>query len=353
MSRAIRILVLGAGGSPGVNFIRALRLGKEKIYVVGVDINKYFLEIAPVDKKYLLSDRKDKDDYVKDLIKIIKKEKIDFVHAQPDGEVKTISDHRDMLGAKTFLPSKNAVDVFQDKWRTFQELTKNNLPAPLTRQIRDARNLKRILKDNREILWLRAQKGAGGKASLPVKTFDQANMWIKYWLNKGLSWDDFLISELLPGREVSWLSIWKDGKLICSQQKERMGWVQGSISPSGVGGTSAIQKTSSYKIVNDICTKTILAVDKNANGVYVVDVKENKTGTPCVMEVNPGRFFTTSLFFATAGVNMPLMFVKLGLNMPVVKTKQYNALQNGLYWIRVTDSNTGIVKGERWRSEVI
>lgn len=353
MSKTIRILVLGAGGSPGVNFIKALRLGKDKMYIVGVDINKYFLEIAPVDKRYLLSDKKDKSDYVKDLIKIIKKEKIDFVHAQPDGEVRTISDYRNVLGAKTFLPSKNAVNIFQDKWRTFYELSKNNLPVPFTQQVKNARNLKRILKGNKEILWLRAHKGAGGKASLPVKTFDQANMWIRYWLNKGLKWSNFVISEFLPGREVSWLSVWKDGKLICSQQKERMGWVQASISPSGVGGTSAIQKTSSYKIINDICTKTILSVDKNANGIYVVDVKENKNGIPCVMEINPGRFFTTSLFFATAGVNMPLMYLKLGLNMPIVKTKSYNVLPDNIYWIRVTDSDTGMVNGEKWSSKII
>lgn len=353
MSKVSRLLVLGAGGSPGVNFVRALRLGKEKMYIVGVDINKYFLQIAPVDKRYLLSDKKDRGDYVKDLIKIIKKEKIDFVHAQPDGEVKTISDYRHMLGAKTFLPSKNAIDIFQDKWKTFYELSKNNLPVPFTQQVKNVENLRKILKNNKETLWLRAHKGAGGKASLPIRTFDQANMWIRYWLNKGLDWGDFLISEFLPGKEVSWLSIWKDGKLVCSQQKERMGWVQGNISPSGVGGTSAIQKTSSYKTVNDICTKTILLVDKNANGVYVVDVKENKNDTPCVMEVNPGRFFTTSLFFATAGINMPLIFVKLGMNMSIIKTKQYNVLSDNLYWIRVTDSNTGMVKGEKWSSKIL
>lgn len=353
-SKKIRVLVLGAGGSPGVNFIKALRLAKEKFYIVGTDINKYFLEISPADKKYLLSDKKDKRGHIEELNKIIKKEKIDFVHAQPDLEVKNISDYRDLIRAKTFLPSKEAIDIFQDKWKTFVELSKNNVPVPFTQQVKNEENLKRILKNNKDTLWLRAHKGAGGKASLPIKTFEQAKMWIEYWVEKGLTWNDFLISELLPGKEVSWLSIWKNGKLICSQQKERMGWVQAAISPSGVGGTTAIQKTSSYKRVNDVCTKTILAVEKNADGIYVVDVKENRNGMPCVMEINPGRFFTTSLFFPVAGCNMPLIYLHLGLDLPIPKIKNpYNALPDDLYWIRVTDSNTGIVKEGKWSSEKI
>lgn len=353
MKNSIRVLVLGCGGSPGVNFIRSLRLAKKFFYIVGVDADKYFLQISPVDKKYLLANEKDEKKYLKKLVRIIQKERINFIHAQPDSKVKILSDYRENIPSTLFLPSKTAVNVFQDKWRTFVELNKHNVAVPKTQRVGNEKNLKKIFEHNKKTVWLRASRGAGGKASLPVKSFEQATMWIEYWLDKGLTWSDFLVSELLPGKEVSFLSLWKDGRLVCSQQKERISWVQANISPSGVGGTSAVQKTSSYESVNDICTKTILAVDKKANGVYVVDVRENEKGTFCVMEVNPGRFFTTSLFFPTAGVNFPFIYVQLALDLPTPKVKQYNALPGNLYWIRVTDSNTGMVKEKDWEYNTV
>lgn len=353
MSEAKRILVLGCGGSPGVNFIKALRLSKEKFYIVGVDVNKYFLEISPVDSKYYLPHPKVTKGYIDSLIKIIQKERIDFVHAQPDEEVKIISDCRNLLPAKTLLPSKNAVDIFQDKWLTYKSLLKAGIPVAKTYKVGNQNNLRKIISGNKKPLWIRASRGAGGKASLPIKNFEQAKIWIDYWSDKGVKRDDFLIGEFLPGREVSWLSLWKEGKVICSQQKERMGWVQGNISPSGVGGTTALQKTSSYENVNRICTETVLTVDRNANGIYTIDTKENFRGIPCVTEINPGRFFTTSLFFATAGVNMPLLLVKLALNLPIPKVKQYNPLADDIYWIRVIDGNTSMMKDNQWTYKTI
>ena len=44
-----KILVTGAGGIGGVNFVRALKIFKDKFFVVGLDFNKYYLEFPNVD----------------------------------------------------------------------------------------------------------------------------------------------------------------------------------------------------------------------------------------------------------------------------------------------------------------
>lgn len=346
-----RILLLGCGGSAGINYIKALRLAKEKFYIVGIDQNKFYLEMSPVNKRYLINKKDGSlEDYIKKINKIIKDEKIDFIHAQPDPEVKVLSDFRDKLNAKTFLPSKIAVDISQDKWLTYDNLKSNSVSVPLTLRIDSPKALKKAFSLINGTIWIRAKQGAGGKASLPVTNYDQAKMWIEYWVDKGLKWEDFLASEFLPGREVSWLSIWKDGKLICSQSKERKEWVQAGISPSNVAGTTAIQRTVHYQDINDLAKNTVLSVDNNPNGIYVIDAKDNKDGIPCVTEINPGRFFTTSLFFATAGVNMPLIFTQLGLDQKIKKVSQYNCVQEDIYWIRVTDGGPTMVKNNKWTS---
>lgn len=350
-----RILLLGCGGSAGINFVKALRLAKEKIFIVGVDKNRYYLEISPVDEAYYAPYQKgDEKEYIDKLNTLIKKYNIQFVHAQPDPEVKILSDFRHVINARTFLPTKTCIDTCQDKWQFYLSLKKVGVPIAKTFLVKSSNDLRHAFKRIKDpIIWIRAKRGAGGKASLPVKNYRQASMWIEYWFDRGLGWNDFLVSEYLPGNEVSWLSIWKDGRLVCSQQKERTEWVQGQIAPSGVGGTTAIQKTVEYPVVNKIATAAVFAVDKKPNGIYVVDTKENKNYIPCVTEINAGRFFTTSLFFATLGVNMPLIYVLLGLHLPIPEVSQYNAVSKNIHWIRVVDGGPTVVKNEKWRSKTL
>lgn len=344
-----RILVLGCGGSAGINYIRSIRISPEKFYIVGLDINKYYIEMSPVDKRYLVGHSKDKEsEYIDKINQIIEKEAIQFVHAQPDPEVKILSDNRDRIKAKTFLPSKEAIDISHDKWSTYQTLTKASIPVAKTLKITDEASIQKAFDDIGETVWLRATRGAGGKASLPVKTVEQAVMWMNYWKTKGLVWEDFLASEVLTGTEVSWLSVWHNGEIVCSQGKQRLEWVNTGSSPSGVTGTTAIQKTVSNEKVNETGTKTVKALDAKPHGIYVVDTKENKDGVPCVMEINPGRFFTTSLFFPTAGVNMPYIYTLLGYGEEPPKVERYNSVRENIYWMRIPDGGPTMIENEGW-----
>lgn len=348
-----KILVLGCAGSAGINFVKSLQLNNS-IEVVGIDVNKYYLEMVPVKTKYLLNRELGKEEeYIRKINQIIKKENIDLVHAQPDTEVKILSDYREIIQAKTLLPSKNAIDIFQDKWKTFKVLAEHTIAVPQTYDLKKGNSLKKIFHGNKEVLWIRSSKGAGGKASLPVRTYEQANAWINFWMERGLVREDFSVSEFLPGREISTLMIWHDGKLICSQQKERIEWLQSNVSVSGSGTTTAIQKTVEDKQVNELCTATITAIEEKPQGIYVIDAKQNKKNTFCVTEVNPGRFFTTSLFYPTAGVNMPYIYVALALGLSIPQVKQYNSVKKDIYWIRVADGGPAMVSQGEWTSKKI
>ncbi len=344
-----KILVLGCGGSAGINFIKSLRLSKEKIKIVGADTNKYYLEMSPVDKRYLIRHKKGEElNYINKINKVIELEDIEFIHAQPDPEVKIISDYRQKLNAKVFLPSKKAINISQDKWLTYQTLEKARVPVAKTFKLSDEVSLKEVFIEIDGTVWLRANRGAGGRASLPVDNFESAKAWVNYWSYRGLRWGNFLASEKLDGREVSWVSIWYKGKLICSQGKERLEWVQSGLSPSGVTGTTAIQKTVHNDRVNKIAIDTVKTLDSKPNGIYVVDTKENKSGIPCVTEVNPGRFFTTSLFFSTIGINMPLIFVKLAYGERIPNVSLINNTPADIYWVRIPDGGPVMIKNNKW-----
>ena len=62
-------------------------------------------------------------------------------------------------------------------------------------------------------------------------------------------------------------------------------------------------------------------------------------------ELNVGRFFTTSNFFAHAGLNMPELMVRCALGERPPRLKS-SPLEPDLYWVRMVDMGYALVRGE-------
>ena len=179
-------------------------------------------------------------------------------------------------------------------------------------------------------------------------------MWIVYWSKmRNIGYGEFMISEFLPGKEFAFQSLWKDGEIITSQVRERLEYVFGNLTVSGQSSSPSIAKTVAREDVNETATKAIKTIDLNATGIFCVDLKENNKGVPCVTEINPGRFFTTSDFFSHAGLNMPYYFIKMGLGEKIPLLAKYNSLSEGLYWVRLMDCGKKLVKEGKWTSSEV
>jgi carbamoyl-phosphate synthase large subunit len=349
-----RVLVTGAAGPAGANFIKSLRMSGEEFYISGSDINPLHLELANADSKNLLP-QCDSSDYIEGLNEIIVKEKIDLVHPQPDAEVAVLSEKRDDIKANLYLPDKQTVRICQDKMLFMATLGAAGVPIAKSYSIKNKSDLElslaRLLEINPDKAWLRATKGAGGRASLPINEASHGVMWIDYWKkHRDLDWGDFMLSEFLPGREYAFQSLWKDGEIVSSQARQRLEYLFGYLTPSGQTSSPTVAKTVHNEDVNKIATEAVLAVDSSATGIFCVDLKENTAGVPCVTEINAGRFFTTSNFFSEAGVNMPYMYIKLAFGEPFESGPTYNTLPEGLYWIRLMDMGYKLVRGEPWKT---
>lgn len=352
-----RILVTGAGGSASINFIKSLRMAPEKFYIVGSDINRFYIELSPVDKKYILP-RAVEEGYIDKLNEIIHRESIDMVHPQPDIEVRIISDNREKIDAITRLPNKRTVHICQDKFETFKILNQAGIPVPETYLIKSERDLERYMLDLQEKhgkkVWLRAVRGAGSRAALPVTTVEHARMWIDYWkTNKSIGYGDFIVSQYLPGKEFAWQSIWDNGELVTSQARERVEYLFGHIMPSGQTSTPSLAVTVHRDDINEIGTRAIESIDPNATGIFCVDMKEDENGIPRITEINAGRFFTTSNFFSEAGCNMPYYHVKLAFGEEIPKVPKYNPIPAGYYWVRVVDGGHRLIKSNDFESIVL
>ena len=332
-----RILVTGAGGSPSANFIRSLRAANEEYCIIGTDADKYYLQRAEVDRRYLAPLANDPK-YIDFLNYIIEKEEVEFVHAQNDVEVSFLSENREKIKAKTFFPAKETVKILQDKFESFKLWEKAGIKVPKTQLITQDTDLGVLLDEMGGSMWLRAISGAGGRGSLPVYDVKSAKNWLDFQEKNG-SWNgNFTASELLEPETVTWMSLWKDGELVVAQGRKRLYWELAKISPSGVTGATGTGLTYSSEELDDIARRAVLAVDDKPDGLFGVDMAYDKNGVPNPTEINIGRFFTTHEFFTQAGLNMPEMFVKLGYgeSVPVLE-KNTNPLPDGLVWIRGMD----------------
>jgi carbamoyl-phosphate synthase large subunit len=112
----------------------SLRAAPENMYLIGTDSNALYLHLAITDNKYLVPRAKDPS-YIDKLNEIISKEKIEFLHAQPDIEVEVVSENREKLNAPVFLPSKAAVKACQDKLESARVWKKKGVPVARTIEI--------------------------------------------------------------------------------------------------------------------------------------------------------------------------------------------------------------------------
>jgi hypothetical protein len=350
-----RILITGAGGSAAFNFRDALACDSPEYFVAGTDVKPYHLELIDLDGRYLVPPVSSPE-YAGAINAIIAKEEIEFVHPQPDVEVAWYARNRRLINAPVFLPEPEAVDLCHDKMAFNVRLAERGVAAPKAFPITDEGSLREALKELLEIqpkVWLRAIRGAGSRASLPVNSFYQGDAWIDYWRTfRGIDYGDFMASEFLPGPEFAWQSLWYDGELITSQARERIEYIFGNLTPSGQTSSPSIARTVNRDDVNQAGEAAVRAVVDRPHGVFCVDMKEGADGAPKVTEINPGRFFTTSNFFAHAGLNMPAMYVELGVTgtFSGPAPQRYNPLPDDLYWVRMIDMGFKLVRGEAWSS---
>lgn len=333
--------MLGAGGAAANGFCRALKLagGYE---LVGANIDADDLELAETDERHLvgLAD--------KDLVDLIWKTKPDFVHAQPDEEVRRLARLRNCFAASTFLPYPFVVEALQNKWDTYQLLRERHVPVPRTHLVRGRETLYNLIAAETGPKWLRATTGAGGAGAISTDSYELAVAWVRRFDG----WGKFTVADQLTDETVTVQQIWWRGQLVASQQRSRQAWANAKNSPSGVSGSTGIGVTTADPDADQVACMAVRAAAGKPHGLFGIDMAYDTNRLPRVTEINVGRFFTTAPeFFARAGFNMADLYVKTGFGSTdefgfVTKPPGgavWNPIPPGRKWIRSMDKEPLLV----------
>ncbi|MDA4122310.1 MAG: hypothetical protein OK456_03915 [Thaumarchaeota archaeon] len=357
-----RVFVTGAGGLAGVNFVRALRASKRGYYIVGSDFSKYHIVYPDLDSRYLTPRHTDPK-FMPRLAEIVRQEKVDFLHPQPSSEAFVISGDRKRLHCKVFLPDQNVMKVGQDKLLTQQALRKEGIPVAKTSTLSSVKDIEGAFSSLGSPLWVRARHGAGGRLSLLCNDAEEARHWVELWVKRGSRIDEFILQEYLPGRNIAWDSIWKDGRLVTSYARERLEYPFKHISPSGITGTPSVARIVRDSRLNDVSQRAVKAIDPRPGGAYSIDVKESSKGEMCVTEVDSGKFHSTMPLWGYIAVkhlglpwyaNFADLYVRLGMGESLTESiPPTDLLPEGYYLLRDMDVGAFLWKESGWKERVL
>jgi glutathione synthase/RimK-type ligase-like ATP-grasp enzyme len=338
-----RVLVLKAGSGAANNLIRSLKAGNASLDIVGCHEDPFVLKKSGAHRNFVVA--ASPRAFIRDLQRIVKRERIDLVVPTSDSDVMRIALIARELTCRTFIPRRAVIERCQDKYSLTTFLRRRGIPAPLTYRVSRLDDLDRLFArfGPRQRLWCRIREGTGSYGAIPVRTPAQVRSWIEYWEDmRGVPPGSFTLSEYLPGRDFCVQSLWKNGTPVLTKMAQRVSYIDNG-SPSGVSSTPALAKTAYDPHVVQICTEAIAALDSRVSGVFFIDLKEAADGTPCITEINAGRFATiTNIHDLTGRHNMAAIYVRLGLDEPMKMREETDFIED-YYLVRSIDTAPAVV----------
>ncbi len=335
------ILITGLGGSIGIDTARSLRKDPS-LRLVGCDCSDWGRQQAGhlVDEVVALprADRGEKA-FLDALTETVERTGAALALVNPDPELEALAAIEATLPCPSSMPPIETVGITLDKART---VAKANIPDafPESRALRSDADLERCFQEMEAPFWLRSAVGPGGRGSLTVETPDEARAWIDYWRRRGRDYD-WLVQELLPGRNLNWTGIYTRGELRLSAAMERLRYFLGESAASGVSGQVALCATVDPAELDTTCDRVVRALDDAPNGIYSVDLRCDREGKAKVTEVNP-RFAGRPWLYTNAGLNMPLAAVRALLGQPLGDAVSPDGFRVGLHLHRQLDIDPAV-----------
>lgn len=121
------VLVTGIGGNVGQGIIRNIRDKYANIYIVGTNISSFSAGNHLCDSFYLVPYAYE-EIYISKIVEIVLKEKIELIIPSTDYEGYYLSKFKEKIPCIIAVSLESSMKIFLDKYYTFKEFKKNNIP---------------------------------------------------------------------------------------------------------------------------------------------------------------------------------------------------------------------------------
>jgi carbamoylphosphate synthase large subunit len=309
-----RTVIISCAGSGGANnLIRSIRASKygDSVTTVGVDANKYLINKALSEHKYVVPYGSD-EGYLDAINEIVARHDADLFIPQHETEILEVAKRRDELDCRTLLPKAETVELCLDKYRLNQRLDELGFQVPKTVSIGEMSISEAFeeLAPGEQPLWCRTRFGSSSFEAQPMYSVEQARQWVTYWTERaGFSREEFTFSEFLPGRDFHILTLWNDGELLIGKGNERNQYFFGVN--TGVA-TPLVGRQLYDEDLQRTCEEIARSLDVEATGNFGFDFRQDPDGVPKLTEINIGKFSMVNHFFNFSGdYNMAEIFLNV------------------------------------------
>jgi carbamoyl-phosphate synthase large subunit len=288
VKRKLNLLFTSAGRR--VELLRLFREAFRELNVEGRILATDISRLAPslsVTDKYFLTPRFDHPDYVPELEKICRGEKIDLVIPLIDPDILILAQNKERLestGARLAVVDAPAAEITRDKWLTYQFFLDAGVPVPASWTRLELKNLQFPL-------FVKPRSGSASHHTFKINNWEEATFFSNFIT-------DPIFQEFLPGPEITTDVVTSlDGELLGLVSRQRIEVRGGEVS-KGI--------TVRNEEILDWCRK--IAELLPAKGPITIQCLM-KEGKPYFTEIN-ARFGGGLPLGVAAGMNAPLVLLK-------------------------------------------
>jgi carbamoyl-phosphate synthase large subunit len=295
VKKKIKTLVTGISSGVGQSIYKSLLLSKLNLDIYVGDINFFNIGLCQ-SKKYLILPRVEEKNFLEQIIKILKKNKIDILFVGSEYDIDFLSKYKDYINIKTgtlvSLSSNNIIKKFSDKFEMVKILKKNQILYPKTFEF----NIQNLKKNNYKFpLILKNKTGTSSKEVFIIKSLQELK-------SRAMLLKKPIVQEYIGDLENNFQ------EFTCSFFKTKEAKILGPFLGQRTlkFGTSWIFE----KIENKSLKKLIIKISKldNFEGSINIQLRYHKKKF-IPFEINP-RYSGTTILRSLQGFNEPEMYIK-------------------------------------------
>jgi len=297
------VLISAVGGDIGQGILKSLRSVRPRVRIIGCEMNPNSPGPFLCDKGYIVAGAKnDEKKYIKDIVRICKKEKTDIVFSAQPYELNVLCSLRDSLqnrtGACFAIQTKDVWELCMDKLRTYQFLKKTGIRSPETYATKKGFDV--LVKEHGYpvLVKTRSSLGSGFHAYNLInkkKDFEKAWKEVK----------NPIVQEYITDKNNEEYTV----GVFLDKNSKALGTI--SMLRELRFGLTFHAIVDDYPDVAAVAVKT--AENIRAVGPCNVQLRKDSAGEPCVIEIN-ARISSTTAFRTHFGFNEAQACIEYFLN---------------------------------------
>ena len=285
--------------------VKAKLIGDISIRIVAADMSQLAAGLYSGDISYLVP-AASSSDYLDRLSEIFEKEKIDYYFPGTDVELKFCAKNKlyieQSFGVDVVISPLDAIEVSDDKYKTYQFLRENDMPYPLTQLGRDV--------DFSKVEYPVIVKPRVGCRSIGVSVAKDKNQLLARIANE----DDLVVQELVGTNNQEYTCT----IVVVNGVASDVLVLKRSLRAGDTFTADPIQSS----VISEYVTKAALKL--KINGSCNFQLRIDRNGDPKIFEINC-RFSGTTPFCAQLGFNPVEFYLKNKMNLDYIYAVDYEA----------------------------